>query len=90
MKLKITWKYVWYENQVVRMCFINGYPYTFEDLSTEPYTVTPIIEPKIKIIPIDCWKEGDSDNKIIPQTIVKTGCNKIANEVYAAGNLGKE
>ena len=28
MKLKITWKYVWYENQVVRMCFINGYPYT--------------------------------------------------------------
>ena len=38
MKLKITWKYVWYENQVVRMCFINGYPYTFEDLSTEECT----------------------------------------------------
>tara|TARA_B100000902_G_scaffold53606_1_gene60349 strand:- start:873 stop:1154 length:282 start_codon:yes stop_codon:yes gene_type:complete len=35
MKLKISWKYVWYEDQVVKMCFINGYPYTFEDLTTE-------------------------------------------------------
>ena len=38
MKLKITWEYVWHEDQVVRMCFINGYPFTFEDLSVEECT----------------------------------------------------
>ena len=38
MKLKITWEYVWHEDQVVRMCFINGYPYTFEDLTPEECT----------------------------------------------------
>ena len=38
MKLKITWEYVWYEEQVVRMCYINGYPYTFEDLTPEECT----------------------------------------------------
>ena len=38
----------------------------FESLSsTAPYTVTAIIEPRIRNMPTPCCKEGDSDKRML-------------------------
>ena len=59
------------------------------DSSAAPNSVTAMIAEKISTIPADCCNEGDSLSIITPQTMVSTGCNKTAKEVWAAGNLGR-
>ena len=59
------------------------------DSSAAPNSVTAIIAEKISIIPAVCCNEGDSLSIITPQTMVSTGCNKTAKDVWAAGSRGR-
>ena len=53
-----------------------------------PNIVTEIIEASISAIPADCCSDGSSPSMIVPHTIVRTGCVRTANEVWAPGSLG--
>ena len=59
------------------------------DSSAAPNSVTAIIAEKISIIPAVCCNDGDSLSIITPQTMVSTGCNNTAKDVWAAGSLGR-
>ena len=48
-----------------------------------------MIAEKMRVIPTICCNEGCSERRITPQTIVRTGCNRTAKEVCAAGRRGR-
>ena len=48
-----------------------------------------MIAEKMRVIPTICCNEGCSERRITAQTIVRTGCNRTAKEVCAAGRRGR-